>query len=282
MKVVGITPIKNEAAFIDTYASSLSQICDKIIVLDDNSTDNSVELLSNYSKVEVVKLEDNNGWGGKRSYLYNLARDYSATHIVALDADEAFTNPFIENFGNIITQLKPGFKFAMQWLAMWKTTNHYRNDYSVWSNNFKDFLIHDDGKINYDGGWIHEPRLPVTENYIKVPTELGAVFHYQFSCWDAFQIKQSWYRCLERVKNTHKDAGQINQTYRITLDDNNVNLTQIPENWRENIKEPNLDEIYNGSLWRINDIKNWFDEYGVNHFKDLDIWHVNEIKNLIK
>ena len=281
MKIVGITPIKNEQAFIDSFATSITKICDKVIVIDDNSTDNSVELLKKYKNIEVITIDGKEGWGGKRSHLYNLARDYSATHIVALDADEVFTNPFIENFGDIITQLKPGFKFAMQWLAMWKSTNHYRNDYSVWSNNFKDFLIHDDGKINYDGGWIHEPRLPITENYIKIPIEQGAVLHYQFSCWEAFQIKQSWYRCLEKTKN-NKSAGEINQTYRITLDDDNVILSEIHESWGKNIIEPNLEEIYNSTLWHINDIKNWFNEYGVEYFIDLDIWHVKEIKNLLK
>jgi len=280
MKIVGITPIKNEAAFIDTYASSISQICDKVIVLDDNSTDNSVELLKKYDKIEVIKLDDNDGWGGKRSYLYNLARDYSATHIVALDADEAFTNPFIENFDTLITQLNPGFKFAMQWLAMWKTTTHYRNDSSVWSNNFKDFIIHDDGKINYSGGWIHEPRLPITENYIKVPLEQGAVFHYQFSCWEAFQIKQSWYRCLERVKNPGKAVAQINQTYRITLDDNNAKASKIGDTWGNNVTVPKLHEIYDSTLWRINEIEGWINEYGIEFFQGLDIWHVKEINDL--
>ena len=92
MKVIGITPIKNESAFIDTYASSVSQVCDKIIVLDDGSTDNSIELLEKYDKIEIITLKDNDGWSAKRETLWNLARDYSATHIVGLDADEAFTN----------------------------------------------------------------------------------------------------------------------------------------------------------------------------------------------
>ena len=39
MKIVGITPIKNEQAFIDSFATSITKICDKVIVLDDNSTD---------------------------------------------------------------------------------------------------------------------------------------------------------------------------------------------------------------------------------------------------
>jgi glycosyltransferase involved in cell wall biosynthesis len=282
MKIVGITPMKNEQAFIDSFATSVTKICDKVIVLDDNSTDNSVELLKKYDKIEFISINDENGWGGKRSYLYNLARDYSATHIVALDADEVFSDPFVDNLDSILDRLNPGFKVALNWLAMWKTTSHYRNDYSVWSNNYKDFLIHDDGKLNYDGGWIHEPRLPITENYIKIPTEQGAVLHYQFSCWDAFQIKQSWYRCLEKVRNKHKSAGEINQTYRITLDDNNVMLSEIHESWKRNIIEPNLDEVYNGTLWRINDIKNWLNEYGVDYFRELDIWHVKEIRDLLK
>ena len=35
MKIIGITPIKNESPFIDSFASTLTKVCDKIIVLDD-------------------------------------------------------------------------------------------------------------------------------------------------------------------------------------------------------------------------------------------------------
>jgi glycosyltransferase involved in cell wall biosynthesis len=280
MKIIGITPIKNESPFIDSFASSVSKVCDKIIVLDDGSTDNSVELLEKYKNIEVVKLENNDGWSSKRGHLFNLARDCSATHIVSLDADESFTSNAIKNFDLITSSIKPGERCTMHWLPMWRSLYEYRDDNSAWSNSYKDFIICDDGKINYSGNWIHEPRLPIVNQTKQIPSNVGAVFHFQFSCWEAFQIKQSWYRCLERVKNPNKSTSEINSTYSITLYDGNCKTTKAPSEWYENVILPNIDEIYKNNNWRIKEINNWFEKYGVDYFRDLNIWHVDEINNL--
>lgn len=282
MKIIGITPIKNESPFIDSFASSLSKVCDKIIILDDNSDDDSLELLKKYEKVEVIKFENDNNWGSKRGYLFNLARDYGATHMVGLDADEAFTANAIENFDIITSSIKEGQRCTLHWLPMWKSLYEYRDDNSIWSNSYKDFVICDDGKMNYSGNWIHEPRLPIVSPTKEIGSSVGAVFHFQFSSWEAFQIKQSWYRCLERVKNQNKSVFEINNTYSITLDDNNFKNTKAPIEWYNDVILPDLEKIYHNTTWRLNQIKDWFNIYGVDFFKDLDIWHVNKIKNLIK
>ena len=43
----------------------------------------------------------------------------------------------------------------MQWIALWKSYTRYKNDNSVWSNNYKDFIFHDDGKTKYPNVWMH-------------------------------------------------------------------------------------------------------------------------------
>ena len=48
-----------------------------------------------------------------------------------------------------MSQLEPGEKVRMQWLALWKSCTHFRNDYTVWSNNFKDFIVRDDPSLDY-------------------------------------------------------------------------------------------------------------------------------------
>jgi glycosyltransferase involved in cell wall biosynthesis len=282
MKIIGITPIKNESPFIDSFASSLSKVCDKIIVLDDNSTDDSITLLKKYDKVDIVNFENNNNWGSKRGYLFNMARDYGATHIVALDADEAFTSNAIENFDIITSAINEGQRCTLHWLPMWKSLYDYRDDNSVWSNSYKDFIICDDGKMSYNGNWIHEPRLPIVSPTKQITSNVGGVFHFQFSSWEAFQIKQSWYRCLERVENPNKSVHEINNTYSITLDDTNCLTTNAPSEWYKDVILPDLNNVYNNTTWRLNQIKDWFNTYSVDFFKDLDIWHVNEIKNIIK
>ena len=50
---------------------------------------------------------------------------------------------------DVIEKIPPGKKLAMQWLALWKSNNFYRNDQTVWSNLYKDFVVTDSPELDY-------------------------------------------------------------------------------------------------------------------------------------
>jgi glycosyltransferase involved in cell wall biosynthesis len=287
MKIITLIPFKNEKYLLPTAISSVKDISDEIIVINDNSTDGSDKIAEEMgAKVYNNKDLIDYGWSelSIRKNLLNLGREHGGTHFICLDADEALSSNFKNNL-DIMNTLKPSQKLGMQWLAMWKTTKQYRDDYSVWSNNYKDFIFYDDGRIDFPDVWMHTPRTPGDNNhntYIKIPKEIGGILHYQFSNWSAFQIKQSWYRCSELIKFNGGNYHEINNKYRITLDDNNVRLSNLDESFYNGFIIPNIENIYKQTEWRLIQIKEWFEKYGVDYFKDLEIWHVDEIKNLIK
>ena len=39
-----------------------------------------------------------------------------------------------------IANLNKGEKLRMHWVALWKRYDRYKNDKTVWSNNYKDFI----------------------------------------------------------------------------------------------------------------------------------------------
>lgn len=49
-----------------------------------------------------------------------------------------------------------------------------------------------------------------------------------------------------------------------------MDLNSLPEN----------SVFFEQSAWRLDQINVWFEQYGVDFFKDLEIWHVNKIKEL--
>ena len=85
---------------------------------------------------------------------------------------------------------------------------------------------------------------------------------------------------------------EINGKYAITKDTNKYKsklvkktyelktTKRINENWVQGINLPSLDKIYDQGVWRLKVIEEWFDGFGVEYFKDLDIWHVKEITEL--
>ena len=155
MKVIALLPFKNEEWCLPSYLHNTTKIVDEIIAIDDGSSDNSVKILEDagakvYSSKKLIRF--NSGWseGSIRAELLKLGRDAGGTHFVCLDADESFTNPLVENFEELLPQLKPGEKMSLQWLALWKSYTCYRHDSTVWSNNWKDFVVCDDPSLSYN------------------------------------------------------------------------------------------------------------------------------------
>ena len=224
MKIIALVPFKNEEWILPTYLSNVLPIVDEVIAIDDNSTDNSRKIMEDagVKLVEYKKQEDlKAGWyeWSIRQELLRHGREAGGTHFVCLDADETFTTNFLPNARNIIESLKPGQKLSMQWLALWKSYTHYRHDSTVWSNNWKDFIVADDGISGFDYGFIGVGRTngPNENTWMQLNAEHGAVLHYQFSLYNNFQLKQCLYRIQELIHLGQSSCGSINQKYSITL-----------------------------------------------------------------
>ena len=212
MKVIALLPFKNEEWVLKSYLHSVSQVCDQIIAIDDESIDGSSKILEDngatvYSSTKLKRF--NSGWseGSIRAELLKLGREAGGTHFVCLDADETFTNPSINTIKQMFPQLKPGDKIAMQWLALWGNYTKYRHDATVWSNNWKDFVVADEPSMSYNASQhMHLGRTPSAPNEIgdmkwnRIGNNYGAVMHFQFSAYNNFQLRQCWLRCSELIQ----------------------------------------------------------------------------------
>ena len=297
MKVIALLPFRNEEWCLPSYLHNTTKIVDEIIAIDDGSIDNSVKILEDagakvYSSEKLIKF--NSGWseGSIRAELLKLGREAGGTHFVCLDADETFTNPLVENFQELLPQLKPGEKMSLQWLALWKSYSSYRHDATVWSNNWKDFVVFDDPSLSYNHNQhMHVGRTPASvsdvnnESWRRLENEHGAVMHFQFSAYNNFQLKQCWLRCSELIQEPYNSQG-INIKYSITLLEQNVGLEEMPKSWYDKIVLPkveNFDPEWKDSSFVRADllpgIYKYFEDYGVEFFENLNIWHVPQLRN---
>ncbi len=291
MKVIALVPFKNEEWILPTYLSNVLPIVDEVIAIDDGSTDNSKKIMEDagvkvfdYDKVEDLKA----GWHEHtiRSKLLQLGRESGGTHFVCLDADETFTSNFVSHGRQIIEQLQPGQKLAMQWLALWKSYTEYRDDHTVWSNNWKDFVVADCENYNHDYAYLGVGRTPGDQrnSWLRLDSSHGAVLHYQFSVYNNFQLKQCWLRVAELVQAGPQFVNEIKSKYSITMLDENVGLRKMENEWTENIPIPNIpnfDSNWNEKYYvredLLPDIMKHFDDYGVEYFELLDIWHIPQL-----
>lgn len=282
MKIIALLPFKNEAAMLPSYLSSVTKVADEVIALNDHSSDQSEQILkaagatviqSHFSQSEAIDMSK------RRTYLLELGRKREGTHFIWLDADETFSANFIAEAREVIEKLQPGQKLSMRWVHAWKNTDDYLDDpLSPFGMIWKDFIVCDDGKIEFKEQFLSEARTPGNNDDVRVLEEQsGVVLHWQFSRWNMTQYKQALYRCQELLEGS-RSARRINNTYSITLEKSGLRTAALPAQWTRDIIKPLLSpsdiNYYKDQILAL------FRSHGIEKFEPLEIWHLEELRSI--
>lgn len=103
-KVVVVMPAYNAAKTLpQTYAEVLDQgVVDKIILVDDRSRDNTVEVARSLPGVQVHQHEKNTGYGGNQKTCYRLALEAGADIVIMIHPDYQYTPKLIPAMTSMI------------------------------------------------------------------------------------------------------------------------------------------------------------------------------------
>jgi hypothetical protein len=108
MYILGLVPVKNGELFIERFLQN-SSIVDGFIILDDNSTDNTIESIYKLPNiVEVVKVDSVNEYFNdayNRNHLLKLAEKYNPDYVFWLDIDEVWID--LSDIRNVLLNYKP-------------------------------------------------------------------------------------------------------------------------------------------------------------------------------
>jgi len=283
MRVVALLPFKDEEWILPAYLSSVAPVVDEIVAIDDGSTDGSRRLVENaggyvIANTDVVQA----GWAehSVRQTLLRVGRERGGTHFLGLDADEALTAPARTHLRDALTELAPGRKLAMRWLTLWKDRSRYRDgDGSVWDALVKDFAWADSGTDDHAYAFLGVARTPgpnVDSEWMTLPPARGAVLHYQFVPWQRTAVKQAWYRCSELIR-TPERAFDINLMYAHGLEDPAASTRDVLADWTTGIVVPaGIEDL--PAAWHLTAILGWFDEFGIEFFEPIDIWHIARLE----
>jgi glycosyltransferase involved in cell wall biosynthesis len=295
MKIIALMPVKNEGWILKTTIPQLKKFADEILCLDAGSTDDTLSYLQSAGVSVRQQTEKKTNYSSWRQELLQWGREQGGTHFIWLDADEAFTTNFLGTetsdkksqipFRQRLAAMKPREKFALQWLCLWKSPFTYRDDTSVWSNLYKDFIICDDGKVGFDNTVLHEGRTPGPNAnpdgsgaWTKIPLEEGGVLHFQFVPFQRFQVKQAYQRVRElTMKNG--SARRLNRKYAETLDNPEARTKPVPQSWLAGISS--IDGLTNVTEnWYRDGIFEYFKKNGILYYEALQIWHIPEFKKM--
>jgi glycosyltransferase involved in cell wall biosynthesis len=97
-KICVVLPAYNAANTLEqTYSEIPMDIVDEVVLVDDNSTDNTLEVARKIGIKHVIKHENNLGYGGNQKSCYNKALSLGADIVVMLHPDYQYTPKLIHS-----------------------------------------------------------------------------------------------------------------------------------------------------------------------------------------
>ena len=102
-KIIVVLPAYNAAKTLDqTYSEIPFDIVDDVVLVDDVSNDNTVEVAEKLGIKHIIKHDQNKGYGGNQKSCYNKAMELNADIVVMLHPDYQYTPKLIPAMCSII------------------------------------------------------------------------------------------------------------------------------------------------------------------------------------
>jgi glycosyltransferase involved in cell wall biosynthesis len=102
-KIVVVLPAYNaEKTLADTYAEIPMDIVDEVILVDDASSDDTVDVAYKLGIKKVIRHEHNRGYGGNQKTCYSTALAMGADIVIMLHPDYQYTPKLISAMAGII------------------------------------------------------------------------------------------------------------------------------------------------------------------------------------
>lgn len=102
-KVFVVLPAYNAAQTLEkTYREIPSNIVDEVILVDDASKDNTIEVAKKIGIRHIIRHQQNKGYGGNQKTCYNKALELGADIVIMLHPDYQYTPMLIPAMASII------------------------------------------------------------------------------------------------------------------------------------------------------------------------------------
>ena len=133
MNLIAEMIVKNEAdRYLKEVLTDLETYVDKIIILDNDSTDNTYKICQSFKK--VIKLEKSDidfrtDELGLRTYLLNMLQSNAeyGDWIISIDADELFEDQFKQDVRILMSKQENNW-YSFDMCMFWRGRTHYRVD----------------------------------------------------------------------------------------------------------------------------------------------------------
>jgi len=285
VRLIGLMHVRDEQWVLDASLRAALMLVDRVVVLDHDSADRTPEIIDRVSAEHPGRIV-NASWEGRhyneaaiRQRTLDTGREEGGTHFFWIDADEILCHHMIEPVREAIASLEPGRAMELPWLAMWESLDAFRDDDSVWTNNFKAFAFADHPEIGYrsyrDGYDMHQtPRGTRAERLRPFADQSrGGVMHLQFADRRRLIAKHAWYKMSETVRFPgRKPPSEIDAMYNQAVDRSGLGLASAPDEWWSGYRHLRRMIRFDQPPWHESEVLRFWEEHGPAAFEGLELW----------
>jgi hypothetical protein len=269
--IICITPIKNESWILRNFLECAKRWADIVIIGDNRSGDDSVSIARSFG-CPVIDLGPAYDEANRRRLLIEEARKIPGRRlIVSIDADEMLSANWATSaeWPQMLTA-PAGTRFHFDWVELLPGL-----DRCTIATQPAAFI--DDGSP-YNGVTIHSPRIPQTK--VKaVKLEEIKLLHYINIEPERMLSRHRWYKCLELIEHKKRAWETCVRYQDVALKTYDTPIVAVKDEWLQGYEwldqfrtvEPRADRSY----WWDSEVLNFFDRYGIEKFRKLNIWDVD-------
>lgn len=190
--------VKNAASTITKTLESLKSFSD-VVVYDNGSNDGTLEIVKNYSNVNLVQ-GDFLGFGPTKNLACTFAKN---EWVLSLDADEVLSDEFIKNISLLELNNKNIYSILRE--------NYYKDVHvkHCWGNDIIVRLFNRT-KTSFTDEKVHEKVIEKGFNVVQID---GSVLHFPYSTITDFIIKLDRYSSIFANDNRDKKSSSPTKAF---------------------------------------------------------------------
>jgi glycosyltransferase involved in cell wall biosynthesis len=199
MLIVGALRVKNEARWIAESLASISPLCEQILVLDDHSTDNTIEICESFQNVQVLRSPFNGlDESRDKNHLMEYVDERLPDWVCMIDGDEVLEPGGAEAVLETIKRNPSVTCIAPKIAYLWDSPNQVRVD-GIYSKFYRaSMFVWSPGlrfKSTSNGGNFHCGNTPSRFN-VSVRSQIQ-LLHYGYMEREDRIRKYEWYNARD-------------------------------------------------------------------------------------